>query len=188
MSTSPSLLEILSLGLILSADSFSAALAMGSRRFTTLDLLKFAAASGVAEALATLIGHLAGSKVFAAISDYDHWVAFGLLAAVAAHMAYDGVREIRGRGLSETSPEFHGVAKVLAVSLATSMDAFGVGIGLGITDRPIWPFLGAIAGGASLATVVGLYVGRHVSKKMGPVFTLMAAGILAYLSIQMLKI
>ena len=184
----PVVFEVMTLGLILSADSFSAAVAMGSRRFSRTDLLKFAVASGGAEALATLVGYVAGVKVIAQISEYDHWIAFGLLAAVSGHMTFEGIQGLR---LGEAKPEaraFHSLSKILVVSIATSMDAFGVGIGLGVTDRPIWPFVGSIAAWAFAATVVGLYIGNRISNKMGPVFTLIAATVLGFLSIQMLKI
>lgn len=184
----PQLLEILSLGLILSADSFSAAVAMGSRKFTRSDLLRFAFASAGAEALSTLVGFFAGSKVMAMISDYDHWIAFGLLLAVALHMVYEGIEGLRGNMEEEESESFHSFTKILIVSFATSMDAFGVGIGLGIAHKPIWAFVGSIGFWAFAATVIGLYLGHTFSKKLGPIFTLIAAAVLGYLAVQMLKI
>jgi putative Mn2+ efflux pump MntP len=184
----PQLLEILSLGLILSADSFSAAMAMGSRKFTTNDLLKFAFASAGAEALSTLVGFFAGSRVMSLISAYDHWIAFGLLMAVALHMVYEAIEGFRGNIDEGDSDTFHSFTKILIVSFATSMDAFGVGIGLGIAHKPIWAYIGSIGFWAFAATVVGLYLGHTFSKKLGPIFTLIAAAVLGYLAVQMLKI
>jgi putative Mn2+ efflux pump MntP len=184
----PFVFEVLALGLVLSVDSFSAAVAMGGRRFSTSDLLKFACASGGAEAVATLIGHVAGARFIAQISAYDHWVAFGCLASVSLHMAFDGIRSLRGPRSDLDAERFHSLSKILLVSLATSMDAFGVGIGLGVADRPVWPFVGSIAFFAFALTILGMYVGRRVSKQIGPLFTLLAALVLGYLSIEMLKI
>ena len=188
MPISLDLLEILFLGLVLSADSFSAAVAMGSRRFTTIDLLKFASASAGAEALSTLVGFYAGSKIIAAISEYDHWIAFSLLLGVALHMGYEGIQGLRGQAEHEEKEKFHRFAKILVVSFATSMDAFGVGIGLGIANKGIWPFVASIGFWAFFATVIGLHLGNTFSKKMGPVFMLIAAAVLGYLAIEMLKI
>lgn len=180
--------EVLTLGLILSADSFSAAVAMGARRFSVSDLLIFAVASGGAEAVSTLLGHVAGTKVIAQISEYDHWVAFGLLAAVAAHMAWEGIQGLRTGPVPDEPRAFHSLTKILIISFATSLDAFGVGIGLGVANRPIWPFVVSIAAWAFGATVIGLFIGNRISRKLGPVFTLLAAIVLGVLSIQMLKI
>jgi putative Mn2+ efflux pump MntP len=181
-------LEILSLGLILSADSFSAAVAMGSRRFLLRDLLIFAFASAGAEALSTLIGFFAGSKVISQISAYDHWIAFGLLLVVALHMVYEGFEGLFGKSQEEESESFHSFFRILVVSFATSMDAFGVGIGLGVANKPIWAFVGSIGFWAFAATVFGLYLGRSFSKKLGPIFTLIAAAVLGYLAVVMLRI
>jgi putative Mn2+ efflux pump MntP len=68
------------------------------------------------------------------------------------------------------------------------VDAFGVGIGLGVANKPIWAFVGSIGFWAFATTVLGLYLGRTFSKKLGPIFTLVAAAVLGYLAIQMLKI
>lgn len=182
------LLEILSLGLILSADSFSAAIAMGSRKFTTNDLLKFAFASAGAEALSTLVGFFTGSKVMSLISEYDRWIAFGLLLVVALHMVGEGIEGLRGNVEEGDADSFHSFVKILIVSFATSMDAFGVGIGLGVANKPIWAFIGSIAFWAFATTVIGLYLGRTFSKKLGPIFTLAAAAMLGYLAIRMLRI
>jgi putative Mn2+ efflux pump MntP len=41
---------------------------------------------------------------------------------------------------------------------------------------------------AFVTTIIGLYLARQLSNKMGPIFTLIAAAILGTMSIQMLSI
>lgn len=180
--------EIVLLGMVLSADSFSAAVAMGCRRFRRSDALKFAAASGGAEVLSTVAGFLAGAHVISLISSVDHWIAFGLLAAVSLHMAIEGITGLRNRNHCVEVVEFHSFTKILIVSFATSLDAFGVGISLGIADRPIVPLLISIGFWAFTTTLFGLYLARKLSRKFGPIFTLIGALVLGIMSIQMLKI
>lgn len=182
------MIEVIVLGLILSADSFSAALAMGGRPFTRKDALKFAASSGGAEAVVTLLGFLAGTKIIAHIADYDHWIAFSLLAAVAAHMAHEGFTALRSKEPVEDSNEFHSFTKVLIVSFATSLDALGVGISLGIANKDISYYVVSIGIFAFLTTLIGLYLARHLSDKMGPIFTLIGSLVLAVMAVQMLSI
>lgn len=184
----PLILEVLTLGLVLSVDSFSAAVAMGSKRFRTKEMLAFAFASGGAEALATLVGFYAGSKIISLISEYDHWIAFTLLLGISLHMAYEGLQGFRGKLEKVESDEFHSFTKVLVVSFATSMDAFGVGVGLGLANKPLWPFISSIGVWAFISTIAGLYLGKRLSNKMGPVFMLIAAVILGFMAVQMLKI
>ena len=64
--------EVIIVGLILSADSFSVAVAMGIRPFSGRDALKFAASSGVAVALFALIGAMAGAHLISKLKSVDH--------------------------------------------------------------------------------------------------------------------
>ncbi|MNK97687.1 putative manganese efflux pump MntP [compost metagenome] len=181
-------IEVFILGLVLSADSFSAAVAMGARPFKRSDALKFAFSSGGAELLATLAGFWAGAHVISMIASVDHWIAFGLLALVALHMAIEGIEGLRNKHVKEEQVDFHSFTKVLVVSFATSLDAFGVGVSLGVANKPITPFLISIGLWAFVATLVGLYLARRLSDKFGPIFTLIGAAVLGYMSIQMLSI
>ena len=182
--------EIFIVGLILSADSFSAAVAMGLRPFSKKDAIKFAVASGAAEAICTLIGAMAGSHIISKFAAIDHWVAFGLLGAVAIHMAYEGVTDLISKELEVRAEtlNFHSFTKVLIVSFATSLDAFGVGIGLGISDKPIFAYIFSIGIWAFVSTIFGLHLAKRLSQKFGPIINLLGAIVLGAMAFQMLKI
>lgn len=181
-------LEVFVIGLILSADSFSAAVAMGHRPFSKKDSLRFAFSSGGAEALVALIGALAGAQIIKRFEAIDHWIAFGLLAFVAAHMAYEGIRDLISKEMKEEKLDFHSFTKVLIVSLATSLDAFGVGVGLGISDKPLTPFIVSIGFWAFISTIAGLHLAKRLSDKFGPIMSVVGAVVLGIIAIQMLKI
>lgn len=182
------ILEVSVVGLILSADSFSAAVAMGHRPFSKKDAFRFALSSGSAEALVTLIGALAGSQVISRFEAVDHWIAFGLLAAVAVHMAYEGIKDLFSKEVKEEKLNFHSFSKVLIVSFATSLDAFGVGIGLGISDKPLAPFIISIGFWAFSTTIIGLHIAKRLSSKFGPIMNVVGAIVLGVIAFQMLKI
>ena len=180
--------EVTIVGLILSADSFSAAVAMGHRPFTDKDAFRFALSSGSAEALVATVGALAGGQVVKHFASIDHWIAFGLLAAIALHMAYEGIQELVSKEEKVEKLEFHSFTKILVVSFATSLDAFGVGIGLGISDKPLFPFVLSIGFWAFTTTIIGLHLAKRLSKKFGPVMSLVGATVLGIMAFQMLKI
>ena len=98
--------EIIIVGLVLSADSFSAAVAMGHRPFSKKDAYRFAIASGSAEALMTLIGAFAGGFIISKFSAIDHWIGFILLGGVAVHMAYEGIADLMSNTIKEEQLEF----------------------------------------------------------------------------------
>lgn len=186
--TLPFLLEVIVVGLVLSADSFSAAIAMGHRPFSNKDAYKFAASSGGAEALVALIGALAGAHIISKFAAIDHWIAFTLLLGVALHMAYEGIVDLLSKEEKIEKLDFHSFKKILIVSLATSLDAFGVGIGLGISNKPLYPFILSIGFWAFVTTIVGLHLARKLSKKFGPIMNLVGAIVLGFMAVQMLKI
>ncbi len=180
--------EIIAVGLALSADSFSAAVAMGMRPFSRKDAFKFALSSGGAEALVTLAGAMAGLHLISKIQSFDHWIAFGLLMAVALNMAYEGFCALISKEAKTEKLDFHSFTKVLIVSFATSIDAFGVGIGFGVAHKPIFPYIVSIGTFAFVSTIAGLYLAKNISKNFGPVVSLIGSAILAIMAFQMLKI
>lgn len=181
-------LEVLLVGLVLSADSFSAAMAMGHRPFSHKDAFFFACSSGGAEAIVALMGALAGGQVKARFQAVDHWIAFVLLMLVALHMAKEGISELLSKEKKIEKLEFHSFLKILMVSLATSLDAFGVGIGLGVAQKPLTYFIISIGVCAFASTILGLYLAQKLSSKFGPIMSLVGATVLGTLAIQMLKI
>lgn len=182
------LMEVIAVGIILSIDSFSAAVALGSRPFKRSDAIKFAFSSGFAEAMVALFGALAGNHIIAKFSAIDHWIAFILLALISLHMAYEGICELKGKVEVDAPKEFHSFTKILVVSFATSMDAFGVGIGLGIKGQPLPLYIISIGVFAFLSTIAGLYLSKKLSKHFGPIMNLVGAVILMGMAFLMLKI
>lgn len=181
------LVEIIFIGLVLSADSFSAALALGSRPHKMGDTLKFALSSGGAEALVSFVGAMAGAKIIAEFDSIDHWVSFILLLGVGIHMAYEGIEELRSKSDDRDGPkEFHRFYKVLLVSFATSLDALAVGVGLGVSGKKLWPYVASIGFWAFLSTVFGMSLAKVASRKVGPYFNLLGSLILIGLGFKFL--
>ncbi len=183
------LLEIIIVGLVLCADSFSAALAMGARPHKFTDTLKFAFSSGGAEALVAFLGAIAGTTIVARFDSIDHWVSFILLLGVALHMAYEGISELKSKDdqTEERVPKkFHSLWKVILISFATSLDAFAVGVGLGVSGKPLTPYIASIGLWAFFSTIVGMGLAKIASRKLGPVFSLIGSVVLLILAFKFL--
>lgn len=181
------IIEILIVGLVLCADSFSAALAMGSRPHKLSDTLKFALSSGGAEALVSFFGAIAGARIIAEFDSVDHWVSFFLLCAVALHMAYEGYLDLVSKNdQTDTPKKFHSFWKILIVSFATSLDAFAVGVSLGVTDKALTPYIASIGLWAFFSTIIGMSIAKVASKKIGPLFSLIGSVVLLTLAFKFL--
>ncbi|RUQ84460.1 manganese efflux pump MntP [Legionella septentrionalis] len=183
-----SIVEPILLGLVLSADSFSAAIAMGLKPHKTRDAFKFAALSGGAELIATFVGAITGGKIISQFSSIDHWIAFLLLLMVSLHMVYEGFIEWKNRHSDIPTIKFHGFIKLLIVAVATSLDALAVGVSLGISNKPLWPYLISIGGWAFASTIVGMRIANKIPKRLSAIFNLIGACIIFILAVEMLNL
>jgi putative Mn2+ efflux pump MntP len=110
-----------------------------------------------------LMGALIGDVAREFIEAVDHWVAFGLLAFVGGKMVVEGIR-----GKEESAKQRPlTVATMFLLGTATSIDAFAVGIGLGL-DNPMRTVLMVVAMIAAVTVVVSL-VGVYLGKRNIPV-------------------
>lgn len=176
-------IEVVLIGLVLSVDSFSAALAMGTRPYKLQDLLKFAFSSSIAEVIFTFLGAMAGARLAKQVDAYDHWVSFIILLIVAFHMVYESFQD---QHTEQSEKKFHSFLKILIVSFATSLDAFAVGVSLGLSQKPLIPFVTSIGAFAFFATVLGMQIAKRASLKLGNMINLFGAVILILLAISFL--
>ena len=91
----------------------------------------------------------------------DHWVAFGLLLMVGGKMILDAIRN-REEPENRKRPVVD-VGTMFLLGVATSIDAFAVGIGMGLEHTMgdvLWTV--AMIGGVTFAvSLLGVHLGRH---------------------------
>ena len=111
-------------------DAFAVAVASGAtmKRLNIPHALKMGLFFGAFQALMPVVGWAAGLSMKDYISNWDHWLAFGLLAAIGGKMLYESfkIKEEEDCGGPKTCPFDTGTLTVLA--LATSIDALAVGL------------------------------------------------------------
>lgn len=123
----------------LSMDAFAVSVADGARarQYKLGHAFQLALTFGLFQALMPLIGWMVGLGFKDIISSADHWIAFGLLGLVGGRMIYSDVR-----GGAEDRPEQlapRGVATILVLALATSIDALVVGFSLTLVGSILLP-------------------------------------------------
>ena len=120
-----------------------------------------AAVFGLCQGAFPLAGALIGVVARAFIEAVDHWVAFGLLLLVGGKMILDAIRN-KEEPESRKRPVVN-VGTMFLLGVATSIDAFAVGIGLGIEHSlrdVLWTV--AMIGGLTLTvSLVGVHLGRR---------------------------
>lgn len=106
-----------------------------------------------------LLGALLGEAFQAFVDSIDHWIAFGLLLLVGGRMIWDAFH-------NEDDDKQMDVTKfgtMCLLGIATSIDAFVVGIGLGLNKAMAEVWLNVIVIGVVtfLVSMVGLYLGKR---------------------------
>jgi putative Mn2+ efflux pump MntP len=164
-----SIVFILGIAVALAMDCFAITLglACGARGLTMKQAVRMAAYFGGFQFLMPVAGWFAGDRLLALIKDFDHWIAFGLLALIGGRMIYESFR------MSEEEkacrPDQTQGTRLLVLALATSIDALAVGLSLGVIRTSIlYPavVIGATSfaltvAGAKLGPVLGRIVGRR---------------------------
>ena len=117
---------------------------------------------GIFQAGMPVIGYFLGSSMYDLISDYDHWITFGLLALIGLNM----IRE----SLSDEEEELDadiGPWTMFILAVATSIDAFAVGISLAMDGTDIVSSAAIIGVITLVISVIGVKIGAKVGDRFG---------------------
>ena len=116
------------------------------------------------QALMPLIGWIIGARLGASIQAWDHWVAFGMLVALGAHMLW----EARSAGDEpEVERADFGWKVMTGLGVATSIDALAAGITLPMLDAPLVLSIATIGVVTAILSGAGLFVGRRFGLAIG---------------------
>lgn len=125
------ILDIWLLALSLAMDCFSISLASGVilRHVDWRVFLKMAFFFGLFQGLMPVLGWLGASLFSSLIEEYDHWVAFALLCVLGIRMIVEGCKG----GDEPHSFDPSSLKVILALAVATSIDALAVGVTFAFT-------------------------------------------------------
>ncbi|MBI2852594.1 MAG: manganese efflux pump [Chloroflexi bacterium] len=178
-------ISVLLVAIGVSADCFAVAVSgsVSMRRLSPLQVLRTSFTFGFFQAVMPLLGWLAGRSIVQAISTYDHWVAFALLAVVGGHMVWESAR--KGGVKSERTDISRGIL-LLTLAIATSIDAFAVGLSFAFLENGIIRASLTIGLVAFLITAGGLWVGRKATGLLGKRAKLVGGTILIGIGLRIL--
>ena len=153
----------ISIGLAMDAFAVSIAAALAVAPVTFRHLFRLSFHFGLFQFMMPLVGWLAGRTLAAHISRYDHWVAFGLLGLVGLKMLWDA----RGEKKPDSASDPTRGLTLVALSVATSIDALAVGVSLAMLDGSIWLPCMIIGLVAAAFSAVGVGMGTRIGSKAG---------------------
>jgi putative Mn2+ efflux pump MntP len=158
--------SLLALACALAMDALAVAIVAGItiNHLTKRHVFRLAFHFGLFQALMPIIGWTAGNAVRRYISEFDHWVAFGLLAFVGGRMLWGTLRNHEETEMAGDPTS--GWALVL-LSVATSIDALAVGLSLAMVGSPILVPSIVIGVVAAAFTATGMLLGRKINSLWG---------------------
>ena len=180
-----SVFEMILISIGLAMDAFGVSIGKGlsmsvgeNRRKVTLAFL-----FGLFQFLMPVMGWLIGRQFIDVISEWDHWIIFGLLG-------YLGIAMIR-EGLSDETDEdddkqFLGAWEMMMLSVATSLDAMAVGLTFAFMPINVWEastMIGVITFGISL---IGIYLGKFMGQFVGKYADILGGGVLILIGTKIL--
>jgi putative Mn2+ efflux pump MntP len=159
------LITIFLLAIGLGVDAFSVAIGIGAAntKRSWAPILRLSTAFGLFQFVMPVAGWLAGSTVVNIIADYDHWIAFALLAYVGGKMILEGLEKESDEGKADQTRGL----PLLMLSIATSIDALAVGFSFSLLQVPIVASAAIIGVVCFLMTAVGMIFGKVLAKIFG---------------------
>jgi len=156
--------EIILIALGLSFDTFAVSVSTGLmvKKINFLQGVKIALVLAFFQSLLPFLGWLGGSQVVKYIAEIDHWFAFVLLSIVAIKMIIDAVNNNEEKKIISLS-----LRVLILMGLATSIDAFVVGISLAFVDINIYLSIIIIGITTFLAAMIGMLIGKQVQCHSG---------------------
>ena len=148
-------------GLAMDAVAVAIASGLSAKELRPRDAFKMAIFFGVFQAIMPLGGYLLGALFASALGVYDHWIAIVLLSGLGIKMILDS------RNAAEeavASPFDNG--KLLILSVATSLDAFAVGISFSLLEISLAETVVVIGVVTFLLCLPAVWFGARLGKAM----------------------
>lgn len=129
------IVQYILLGLALSMDSLIIAMTSGAiiKQHSVSNIFKIAGMLATIQLILTVFGWIIGTRFANIIADYDHWIAFIILASLGTKVIYEGLKS------GDFSKPFNPlrIEVMFSLALATSIDALAIGFSLSIVNNPV---------------------------------------------------
>jgi putative Mn2+ efflux pump MntP len=173
------MVSIILIGLSLSMDAFAISVGSGIsiKGLKPYHALRASFFFGIFQFVMPVAGWYLGYSFASYIKNFDHWVAFGLLAFIGGKMVIEALREGKEKKEADTNSitvtedrdgksnsDIRSISCLLTLSIATSVDALAVGLSFSLLGQDIW----VPAAGIGLVTFLVCMTGFEAGRRIGP--------------------
>lgn len=157
-------LETFFLAVALGCDAFAVGLGVGTRFCSRRQIFRLSFHFGLFQFAMPLLGWAMGLYLVGLVKKWGPWLSFFLLVFIGLKMAYES---LRGEEFQDECPDPTRGMSLIVLSLATSMDALGVGISLGILGRQLLGAAVVTGVTAAAMTWAAMRIGNRLSTLWG---------------------
>ncbi len=157
--------ETLLIAVALGCDAFAVGLGVGTRYSSPAQTFRLAFHFGLFQFLMPLLGWVSGTLLLSVAQRWGPWLAALVLLFIGGRMTYESVF-----GSAEEGTYAHDPTRgwtLLVLSVATSLDALGVGLSFGILGRKLWAAAVCIGVTAFVMTWTAVRIGGKLSALWG---------------------
>ncbi len=175
--------KILLISFSLAADAFAVSLCKGitTKELTIKKCLKVGIFFGLLQALMPLLGFVLGSSVYNILNFIGHYVVFFFLVVIGAGMLYDAFCGEEKKYIDDFS-----FLTLFLLGVATSIDAFSVGISFAFLEIKLYVAVATIGLVAFILSSLGVYIGSKFGKDNSKKAKVVGGIILIILAIELL--
>ena len=165
----------------LAMDAFFVSLTRGMVDKTTVKhALIIAIFFGGFQALMTIGGWILGIPFKSIVSTYAPWIAFILISVVGIKMIYESF------SVEEDNNNDFSLKEITILAIATSIDAFVVGISFALLNTPVIEPAIIIGIVAFILSFIGVYIGKRIGYLFGKQIEIIGGVILILIGISIL--
>ena len=157
-----SIFEIFITALALSMDAFAVSICKGlsQKEMKWKNAVIAGLYFGGFQAGMPLLGYILGVQLKDLVTTYDHWIVFFLLGCIGANM----IKEAMSKEEEEVNDSFD-VKTMILLAIATSIDAFAVGVGFACISVDIIPAVILIGVTTFVCSFFGIKIGSVFGSK-----------------------
>ena len=167
----------------LAMDAFSVSMTKGftQKDLTKTQILYYGLFFGGFQAFMPIIGYFCGNVIASIVTSLAPIIGFILLLAIGLNM----IRESLSSD-DEKVNDYFSFREVTLLAIATSIDAFAVGITIALINDPILISAAIIGIVAFAFSIAGIYIGKKIGNYVGDKFQIVGGVILILIGIKIL--
>jgi len=172
-------LILLAIGLCFDTFAVSVSSGLIRKEIVFWQAVRIAIILAIFQAIMPLIGWLGGISIKNWIEPFDHWIALGILSILGIKMIIESQKDSNEKDIDPLNIKF-----IISMALATSIDAFAVGISFAIIEVNMLLAVFIIGSVTFIASMLGILFGKKTGSHFGQKMEIIGGLILIIIGIK----